>query len=235
MATAYGVVGGVSGAMEAYGGVAGKRVLVHGTGQVGACVAKELASLGALVQTYDILPERADVEGIVENQSHLPERDFLTQECDVLVPCSCSNIVDTELAMELKCQVLAGASNLPFRNAEARHIIEGVEMMFVPESITSAGAIILDSVEMYDNASYLEAEPAEVYHFVAEIVRLKAVEFVKKQLDNYQDSLQVAKSVSSPDGVPRLGTLFSDWRAAQNVAPKVAAQSKPSVSGLAGL
>jgi leucine dehydrogenase len=212
IATASGVVGGVCGALDAYGGVEGKKVLVHGTGQVGAFVAQKLASLGALVYTYDINSARADIPGIVANQSALPEREFLIQQADILVPCSCSNIVDEELAHELRCDVLAGASNLPFRTVEARKIVESRGIVFVPECITSAGAIILDSVEMYDNEAYLDAEPGDIYAFVGERVRVKSTEFAQRQLEHYRDSLELAQEIATSDEQPRVGTLFALWK-----------------------
>ena len=76
----------------------------------------------------------------------------------------------------------------------------------------SAGAIILDSVEMYDNEAYLDAEPGDIYAFVGERVRVKSTEFAQRQLEHYRDSLELAQEIATSDEQPRVGTLFALWK-----------------------
>jgi glycine/D-amino acid oxidase-like deaminating enzyme len=176
-ATAWGVIGSVHGALEARGGVKGKTILVHGTGQVGSTTARVLAEAGADVCTFDLFSERADIVGCT-NLSHLSTEEFLKRECDMLIPCSVANLINDENVQDLGCQMIVSAANLPFATKSVRATAEvEKKIMFWPESICSAGAIILDSVEMYSNQEYCAAKPSEMYQFVAGLTEKKAIKY----------------------------------------------------------
>ena len=146
-------------------GIAGRRLLVHGCGNVGATVAAECVARGAAeVLTIDALPARADIPGCV-NVTERDGRDFAwwAEELDALVPCSASGLLTPERAAELRCEFFVGATNLPFQSEAAREVAErerGVK--FVPEGISSAGAVIVDSIEHYARADFVAAPPQQV-------------------------------------------------------------------------
>lgn len=70
----------------------------------------------------------------------------------------------------MRTKNIVGASNLPFATADTQAVAE-VEhkICFVPEGITSAGAVIVDSVEQFDNDAFANAEPDELYAFCRQV------------------------------------------------------------------
>jgi len=212
-ATAWGVIGATQGVMASVlGGVRGKTVLIHGIGGVGSTTARVLSEAGAIVKTFDLFSDRADIPGC-ENMSHLSTEQFITQECDVLVPCSVANLISEELVSKLQCKVIASAANLPFSTPAARKATEARGVVFVPESICSAGAIILDSIEAYAPEDYPTASPDDVYRFVSELTMSKAVEFYSHYL--HAGGLNAETLARENRESSYVGTRFSSWKAAR--------------------
>lgn len=169
VATGYGVFGALQGLTDGIGGVAGKTFLVHGTGKVGGVVAKLLARYGAHVLTYDVFPEAADIP----HCTNVSSEEWRDLDFDVLVPCSVSGLLDEDTVQRVKCGSICGASNLPFATSKARDMAMERGLLFVPESITSAGAVIIDSIEAFDRPSFISSRPHETYSFVRGLVREK--------------------------------------------------------------
>ena len=170
-ATAFGVFGAVEACLG--GDVAGKRLLVHGCGGVGSVVAKLLIEHGAAqVQTVDVDHGRADIAGCVNKSS---AEEWWTQEVDCIVPCSSSGLLTEEKQKGLVAGTVVGATNLPFATKEAQRAAE-LCLTFVPEGVSSAGAVIVDSVEHYARAQFAAAAPSELYEFTRQTVREKTQE-----------------------------------------------------------
>ena len=148
VATASSVIGSILGTVEAMKGstdISELTFTVQGCGKVGTTVAKELIRLGAKhVQTCDLFPESAKVPGCspIENWASTP--------CDFLVPCANSLAITEEVAANFPegIKYCVGATNSPFANAKAKEIFNERGVMHIPESISSAGAILADSVEV---------------------------------------------------------------------------------------
>jgi leucine dehydrogenase len=172
-ATAHGAFSSILGLCR--GNLGGRKVLVHGTGGVGANLAQLLAQCGATVFTYDLFPERADLPGCI-NLSH--QADIWSIECDVFAPCSDSNLITEEVAASLNCEWIAGSANAPIAGENAYRMLARRGIKFVPEALTSAGAVICDSVEQYNPAAFFSAEPYEMYCFVEDLVRAKTNQFL---------------------------------------------------------
>ena len=112
---------------------------------MGRNVATELIRLGAkCVQTCDLFPELANIEGCT------PIEDWTTTKCDFLVPCANSLAITEEVASNFPegIKYCVGAANSPFANEKARAIFDSRHIVHIPESISSAGAILADSVEV---------------------------------------------------------------------------------------
>ena len=206
-ATAAGVLGAVTACVD--GDVRGKTFVVHGCGGVGGAVAAGLVELGAAsVKTVDLDLTRAAIPGCEVLD---PEAKWWAVDCDALVPCSASGVLTAERASELICRSVVGASNLPFASVEARRVAEA-RCVVAPEGVTSAGAVIVDSIEHYAPLNFREAPPSKVYDFTFEAVRAKTDELL---------AAAVAGGVSPTVAIPlveeadprRIGERYSSWLA----------------------
>jgi len=173
IATAASVIGSILGVIDAKGekDISELTFTVQGCGKVGKTVAKELLRYGAkCVQTCDIYSELALIEGCTAI------KDWTTTSCDFLVPCANSLAITEDVAANFPpgLQFCCGATNSPFKNAEARAIFDNRDVIHIPESISSAGAILADSVEWDDVQLYQSVEPSLMYGWIRDISRKKA-------------------------------------------------------------
>ena len=191
-ATAYGVFGGVEATLG--GDVKGKSLLVHGCGNVGATVARLLVEHGAAsVHTIDMASSRAEIAGCV-NVSESHKESWWAGNYDAIVPCSSSGLFTAQIAAELRCGAIVGATNLPFAtraDQEVAEIERGVK--FVPEGVSSAGAVIVDSIEHFRPQAFAAAEPEAMYEFTREVVREKVAALVL-----LAERLNVPPSLATP-------------------------------------
>lgn len=152
VATASSVIGSILGVVDAMNDNGEKKAdisnltfTVQGCGKVGSTVAKELVRLGAkCVQTCDLYPKAANIPGCT------PTSDWESTSCDFLVPCANSLAITVDVAKNFPqgIKYCVGATNSPFASAEAKAIFNDRGVMHIPESISSAGAILADSVEV---------------------------------------------------------------------------------------
>lgn len=171
-------------------------------------MAKELVRLGAkCVQTCDILAENAKIDGCK------PLEDWTSTPCDFLVPCANSLAITEEVATNFPkgIKYCTGATNSPFASQKAKDVFAARGVSHVPESISSAGAILADSVEWYDIDLYQTVEPSLMYGWVRGISRDKArtmSHLADLKAHNMEDA--VGDVTPSRTGDP-VGKTFPDW------------------------
>ena len=211
VATASSVIGSILGTVEAMEGssdISELTFTVQGCGKVGSTVAKELIRLGAKhVQTCDLFPEAANIKGCK------PIQDWANAPCDFLVPCANSLAITEEVARNFPdgIKYCVGATNSPFANDAARNIFDKRGVMHIPESISSAGAILADSVEWYDINLYQTVEPAKMYGWIRDISRQKASDLAgHANKEPWQVNSNLGNVIPSRDGEP-IGKDFEQW------------------------
>lgn len=215
-ATASSVIGSILGALESGGKrIEDCRFLVQGCGKVGSFVAKELVALKAgHVITCDINAERSEVEGCENLLTRAPgeNSDWKVEPCDVFVPCAGSLVIDEAVAKILKASFIIGSANSPFACPNARNITDSRGIFFVPESISSAGAILADSIEWVDQDAFRSTCPDLCYKWVQHVAKEKTIElFDQANGEASAVSLVIDEVAHDEDGHP-MGFTFSSWR-----------------------
>lgn len=120
----------------------GQRVLVQGLGAVGMDVARMVANEGANVIACDTDPSRCRAAS-QEFGARIIEREaVLAQQSDVFVPCATGNLIDGEVAREIKTRVVAGAANNLLRDVAAGDILAGRGVVLAPDFVANAGGAI---------------------------------------------------------------------------------------------
>jgi leucine dehydrogenase len=165
--TAAGVYGTIMGVVDTTNKIQHSRFLVHGLGKVGFAIAQRLKADGADILSYDILPESAEHTNF---QNVSDETEWWTLPFDVLVLCSASNIVTPEIAQQLSCQTIVGSSNKFFSDTQAvSAILKQRGILWIPEIVSSPGAVIADSIEHYAPEVFQHANPDDIYAFISEL------------------------------------------------------------------
>jgi leucine dehydrogenase len=214
-ATAFGVLGALQACVGS--NLAGKSFLVHGCGGVGGTVAFELVRAGADVYTLDVVPERANVFGAtnISKGTNDEVEEWWRMDVDVLVPCSASGLINATKAEQLSCKTICGATNLPFSSYKIQELCEQRGILFVPEGIASAGAVIVDSVEHFDTQAFEASSPSDLYEFCRNTVEEKTTELL-----NLADSQSITAASATPQVMDetsksndhRIGKTFRHWQ-----------------------
>jgi leucine dehydrogenase len=123
-------------------GLAGLRVVVQGCGSMGAATARELAREGAHVAVCDI--DEARARGLADEiggEVIAPEEALLAQ-ADVIAPCAAGGVITEAVARDVRAWAVCGAANNQLVSAEAGRILAARGVLFVPDFVSSAGAVI---------------------------------------------------------------------------------------------
>jgi len=154
-------------------GVAGKKVVVQGLGNVGYHAAKFFEEADArivAIAEYDgaiFQPEGLDVEAV---QKHRQETgsilnfpgaknfnnsaDALEHDCDILVPAALERQITSDNAPNIKAKIIAEAANGPI-TAEAEGILLKKGIMIIPDMYLNAGGVTVSYFEWLKNLSHV--------------------------------------------------------------------------------
>lgn len=154
-------------------GVAGKRVIVQGLGNVGYHAAKFFREGGAKVIAL------AEFEGAIMNADGLNEEevfqhrkktgsilnfpgatnfpkssDALELDCDILIPAALENVIDGNNAPNIKAKIIGEAANGPL-TPEADEIFIKKGVLVVPDMYLNAGGVTVSYFEWLKNLSHV--------------------------------------------------------------------------------
>jgi leucine dehydrogenase len=139
--TAIGVLSGIKASVEQVFGtpdLAGRSVLVQGTGSVGADLARLLADERATVLVSDVDDERAAAaDGTV-----VPAHAALTTECDVYSPCAVGGTLSAESIPQLRCRIVAGSANNQLATPDDAQRLHERGVLYAPDYVINAGGVI---------------------------------------------------------------------------------------------
>jgi glutamate dehydrogenase (NAD(P)+) len=154
-------------------GLAGKRVVVQGLGNVGYHAAKYLQEGGAILvglAEYEgaihdaggldlekVVAHRAETGSILgfPGATDVPESaKALELECDVLVPAALERQLTAENAGRVAAKIVAEAANGP-TTAEADEILRKRGIMVVPDMYLNAGGVTVSYFEWIKNISHI--------------------------------------------------------------------------------
>ena len=154
-------------------GLAGKRVVVQGLGNVGFHAAKYCHEGGAIVVAI------AEYEGAIQNPNGLDpvavadhrkstgsllnfpgatplaqSADALELECDILVPAALENVLTADNAARIKAKIIAEGANGP-TTPEAEEIFRQRGVMVLPDIYANAGGVTVSYFEWLKNLSHV--------------------------------------------------------------------------------
>jgi glutamate dehydrogenase (NAD(P)+) len=154
-------------------GLAGKRVVVQGIGNVGYHAAKFCREAGARVIAIAV-PEGAilktdglDEDAVVEHRSRtgsilgfpgatsiVHSADALELECDVLIPAATENQLTADNASRVKARIVLEGANGP-TTPEADEVFQARSILVVPDIYANAGGVVVSYFEWLKNLSHV--------------------------------------------------------------------------------
>ena len=130
------------------GSLAGRRIVVVGTGKVGGKVARGAAARGASVALTDARGEIAAALADEIGGELIDLEGAYAQPCDVLSPNALGGVLSPAAIPQLRCRVVCGAANnqLLHDPADARLLAER-GILYAPDYVVNAGGLIQVAVE----------------------------------------------------------------------------------------
>ena len=139
-------------------GMTGVRIAVQGCGTVGAAVARAASAAGADLLVADIDEEAATVLASELGAEVVAANEILTADVDLVAPCATGGVIDAAMASDLHAGVVCGGANNILAAADAEDVLRDRGVVWVPDVLSSAGAVILgvgQSVLKLDDCSAL--------------------------------------------------------------------------------
>jgi leucine dehydrogenase len=165
--TAYGVYMGMKAAAQFTWGnnsLAGKKVLVQGTGNVGETLIDYLTKEKAIVYVNDISEER--VKTIVAKYNAIAvSGNIYAEEVDIYAPCALGATLNSETIPQLCCAIVSGAANNQLLDEQVHgQMLKDRGIVYAPDFLINAGGIITVYAEVagYNMQKTME-ETAKIY------------------------------------------------------------------------
>jgi glutamate dehydrogenase (NAD(P)+) len=154
-------------------GIAGKRIVVQGLGNVGSHAALILQEGGALViaiaerEGAIFNPDGLDVRAVVAHREatgsilHCPRAQPLVSsaaalelECDVLIPAALERQITSANASRIRARIVAEAANGPTTEA-AQRVLDARGTPVIPDIYLNAGGVVVSYFEWARNLSHI--------------------------------------------------------------------------------
>jgi glutamate dehydrogenase (NAD(P)+) len=154
-------------------GLAGKRVVVQGLGNVGYHAAKFCEAAGCVIiglaerNGAVYRPQGLDVDAVAGHlkdsgsilnfpgaENLLPTQVALELDCDILIPAALENQITAENAPRIKARIIAEGANGP-TTAEAERILLQKGVLIVPDVYLNAGGVTVSYFEWVKNLSHV--------------------------------------------------------------------------------
>ncbi len=149
--TARTVINGMHAACEfAFGNssLAGRRVVVVGTGKVGGQVARKAAAAGARVAVADLFDDLAATLASEIGGEHIPLEGAYLQPCDVLSPNALGGVLNPQSITELRCRVVCGAANNQLLHDPAdAELLAARGILYTPDYIVNSGGVVAAGID----------------------------------------------------------------------------------------
>jgi glutamate dehydrogenase/leucine dehydrogenase len=150
-----------------------RRVVVVGTGKVGARVAQQAVEAGAQVAVADVRGDASEALARAIGAEVLDPLTAYQEECDVLSPNALGAIFTAESIPTLRCRVICGAANNQLLNdpADAMLLMER-GIIYAPDYVVNCGGVISAAVQVSGiSEAQTETLAARVYDTTLAVLR----------------------------------------------------------------
>ena len=222
-------------------GIANKKVVVQGLGNVGYHSAKFFRENGAIVVSI------AEFEGAIYNEAGLNEEevfqhrkktgsilnfpgatnlknsgDALELDCDILIPAALENVIDATNAPRIKAKIIGEAANGPL-TPEADDILAGKGILVIPDMYLNAGGVTVSYFEWLKNLSHVrygrlekrftENANINILHQIEELTGKKVTESEKEIIAHGPDEIDLVHSGLEETMINATREIMDIWKA----------------------
>jgi len=160
-----------AGLKESYGNdsLAGRTILVQGTGHVGENLVALLRKENAKVYVSDIIVDRMIQVANRYGAEMIPNNSLYDYDVDVYAPCALGGTLNDATIPRLRCKVIAGSANNQLRD-EGKHgrLLLEKGILYAPDYLINAGGLISCYSEL---AGYSPARTLQLAENIYEATR----------------------------------------------------------------
>jgi leucine dehydrogenase len=192
--TAYGVYMGMKAAAKYQFGnesLAGKKILVQGTGHVGETLIDYITKEGATVYVSDIYQDKMENMVAKYGAKIFTGKDLYSADVDIYSPCALGATINDETIYKIKAKVIAGAANNQLAVEDIHsQILRERGIAYAPDFLINAGGIINVYAEIvkYDKAESMR-RTENIYNTTLEIFNFAD----QKNMTTQQAAMQIAE------------------------------------------
>jgi glutamate dehydrogenase (NAD(P)+) len=222
-------------------GIANKKVVVQGLGNVGYHSAKFFRENGAVVVSI------AEFEGAIYNEAGLNEEevfqhrkktgsilnfpgatnlknsgDALELDCDILIPAALENVIDGTNAPRIKAKIIGEAANGPL-TPEADDILTAKGVLVIPDMYLNAGGVTVSYFEWLKNLSHVrygrlekrftENANINILNQIEELTGKKVTESEKEIIAHGPDEIDLVHSGLEETMINATREIMDIWKA----------------------
>ena len=154
----------------------------------------------------DLDRERASFPGATSLPQGCPWWEL---KLDLLLPCSISGLINSEMAAALRTPAIVPAANAPFQQPQLADDLRRRGVRVLPDPLVNAGAVIADSIERFSPEAWKDAGAKDVYAFVREEVRQRASDYLN-QLDQGLSVTAALEEVAATPSTEPIGLSFGE-------------------------
>ncbi len=222
-------------------GIANKKVVVQGLGNVGYHSAKFFRENGAIVVSI------AEFEGAIYNETGLNEEDVfqhrkktgsilnfpgatnlknsgdaLELDCDILIPAALENVIDGNNAPRIKAKIIGEAANGPL-TPEADDILAAKGVLVIPDMYLNAGGVTVSYFEWLKNLSHVrygrlekrftENANINILNQIEELTGKKVTESEKEIIAHGPDEIDLVHSGLEETMINATREIMDIWKA----------------------
>ena len=221
-------------------GIAGKKIIVQGLGNVGYHSAKFFQEGGAIVVGLaefegSIYNEKGlDVEAVFQHRKatgsilNFPgatnfstSSDALEAPCDILIPAALENVINGDNADRIKAKIVGEAANGPL-TPEADEILINKGVLVVPDMYLNAGGVTVSYFEWLKNLShvsygrlekrFMENQNANILSQIESMTGNTVTESQRKLLVHGPDEIDLVRSGLEDTMIKATNEILDCWK-----------------------
>lgn len=226
-------------------GVAGKRVVVQGLGNVGYHSAKFFREAGAVIvgiaefEGSISKPDGIDVEALIDHRKRTGSiLDFpgainlenngaaLELDCDILIPAALEQVITKENAPRIKARIIGEAANGPL-TPEADEILLAKGTLVVPDMYLNAGGVTVSYFEWLKNLSHVrygrmekrfnETMNERILQEIEELTGKKVDDRNRSLIKHGADEIDLVYSGLEETMITATREIMAEWKGNENI------------------
>lgn len=195
----YGIKAGIK---ESFGNdsLAGRTILVQGSGQVGADLVSLLRNENAKVYVSDIVVDRMIYVANRYGAEIVQANNIYNMDVDVYAPCALGGTLNDDTIPKLKCKIIAGSANNQLQDEDRNgKMLLDRGILYAPDYLINAGGLISCYSELAGYSASRTLELAEnIYDATRSVIRKSKQE----QISAHQAANKIAEDrINSIKGI----------------------------------